>query len=305
MKTIKNPWSNYWQKGVKASFLDERSRLQNYQMRKFWFERMDELTPKSPVVDIGTGNGIVVEWLSDYAAEKGKKLDITGIDSATLNPPNKRLTLLAETPYETFSLPKNKKVGTFVSHYGMEYGNLDVGLENLARQLKRGGSLVALVHSKESVIYRKSSEIDELLPSVIKHLKKSVYILQQALLTQTGRGMPKSAQEAEQRLNQFVRKHQQKQAFHAMNFVPATKHLLEAAAAGKKAESQKVFEDYLANVTEHRARLTTLFDATDSLGDISDITRRVEAAGFKEVKVQQVQFPETGIVGNCIQATKA
>lgn len=305
MKTITNPWSNYWQKGEKASFLDERSRLQTYQMRKFWFERMDEMTVKSPVVDIGTGNGIVVEWLSEYAQERGKKLEVLGIDSATINPPNPTLNLQAETPVETFSLPKNKKVGTFVSHYGIEYGEFDAGLKNAHTQLKRGGAFVALVHSRESVIYLKSRDIYELLPSVIKQLKKSVQVLQEALLKQKPGELPKPAREAQQRLNQFAQKHQRQQAFHAMNFVPATKHLLEAAATGRKAESKKVFEDYLANVTEHRARLTTLFDATDCLGDISTITKRVEAAGFKKVKVQLVQFPETGIVGNCIQAAKS
>jgi len=302
--TQRNPWTYFWQKGAKASFLDDRSRLQTYQMRKFWFERMDEADVKQPVVDVGTGNGIVVQWLTEYAEEKGKKLDVSGIDSAQINPPNKSLKLSGETDYEQFSLSGNKKVGVFVSHFGIEYGDLDSGLRNLSSQLKRGGSLVALVHSEESVIYKKSLEVYELIPSVIKQLKKSVSVLQEALFKQGEGSLPRAAQEAQQRLNQFARKHQQQSAFHAMNFVPATKHLLQAAAAGKKAESQKIFDDYLANVTEHRARLTTLLKATDSLGEPYDLQRRIEDAGFKQVRIQQVQFPETGVVGNCVQAVK-
>jgi ubiquinone/menaquinone biosynthesis C-methylase UbiE len=302
--TQRNPWTYFWQKGAKASFLDDRSRLQTYQMRKFWFERMDETDLKQPIVDIGTGNGIVVQWLSEYAEEKGKKLDVSGIDSAQINPPNKSLKLSGDTDYEQFSLSGKKKVGVFVSHFGMEYGDLDSGLRNLSLQLKRGGSLVALVHSEESVIYKKSLEVYELIPSVIKQLKKSVSVLQEALFKQSEGSLPRAAQEAQQRLNKFARKHQQQSAFHAMNFVPATKHLLQAAAAGKKAESQKIFDDYLANITEHRARLTTLLKATDNLGEPADLKKRIEDAGFKQVKVQQVQFPETGVVGDCVQAIK-
>ncbi|RUO67122.1 SAM-dependent methyltransferase [Idiomarina ramblicola] len=304
MTTTKNPWNSYWQKGAKASFLDEKSRLQIYQMRKFWFERMEEFEPKQPIVDVGTGNGIVVEWLTEYAGEKTKKLTLMGIDSADINPPNKDLKLSGNTPYETFRLPSNKKVGTFVSHFGLEYGDVDAGLNNLFAQLKRGGSLVALVHSKESVIYLKSLAIYDFIPSAIKQLRKSVQVLQEALLKHGPGNLPKSALEAQQRLNEFARKHQRSPAFHAMNFVPATKHLLQAAASGQKDESLKVFEDYLNNITEHKGRLTTLLKATDELEGIDAIQKRVEQAGFKQVKVQQVQFPETGIVGNCIQATK-
>ena len=66
----KNPWTEYWQRGAKASFLDEKSRLQAYQMRKFWFERFDEADIKQPIVDIGAGNGAVVQWLTEYSEEK-------------------------------------------------------------------------------------------------------------------------------------------------------------------------------------------------------------------------------------------
>lgn len=304
MTTTKNPWSSYWQKGPKASFLDDKSRLQTYQMRKFWFERISELEPKQPICDIGTGNGIAVQWITEYAEEKGKPLTITGIDSAVISPPNKKLRLSGGTPYETYKLSSNKKVGTFVSHFGLEYGELDAGLSNLFAQLKRGGALVALVHSKESVIYVKSHAIYEFLPSIIKQLKKSVQVLQEALIKHGPGSLPKPALEAQQRLNEFARKYQRNQILHAMNFVPATKHLLQAAASGKKAESLKVFDDYLANISEHKARVATLLKATEALGDIESIQQRVERAGFKKVKVQQVQFPETGVIGNCIQAEK-
>lgn len=304
MNKNKNPWTEYWQKGAKASFLDEKSRLQIYQMRKFWFERLDENDYKQPIVDIGTGNGIVVEWLTEYADENALKLDVQGIDSADIAPMNKALKLKGQTPYETFKLPSNKKVGLFVSHFGLEYGDTATGLKNLHTQLKRGGRLIALVHSKESVIYKKTEAIYELIPSVLKHLKKSVVTLQEALIKHGPKDLPRSALQAQQALNQFAHKQQRNPAFHAMNFVPATKHVLQAAAEGKSAESRQVLSAYLDSIQAHKARSQTLLNATSQLGDQAHITQMLEAAGFKNILVQQVQYPESGVFGNCINAVK-
>jgi len=302
--TTKNPWNSYWQKGAKASFLDDKARLQAYQMRKFWFERMDENDVKQPIVDIGTGNGIVAQWLTEYAQEKSRKLDVLGIDSAKLKPFNEALKLHAETPYETFKLPSNKKVGTFVSHFGLEYGDMEAGLKNLHLQLKRGGSVIALAHSTDSNIYKNSKALFEFIPSVLKQLKKSVTPLQEALLKHGPNNLPKSALQDQHNLNQFARKYERYGAFQAMNFVPATKHALEAAAQGKTDESEKVLSGYINAINEHKARLVSLLKATEQLGDMEQTKVLFESVGFKNVTVQTVAFPETGVVGSCVQCGK-
>ncbi|WP_404401876.1 class I SAM-dependent methyltransferase [Idiomarina seosinensis] len=304
MSNKQNPWSVFWQKGAFASFLDKSSTLQNYQMRKFWFERMDELEPKQPILDIGTGNGIVPQWLAEYAAEKGKDFTVIGIDAAQINPTNSELTLHGETPYETFTLSGNKKFGTLVSNFGLEYGDLEQGLAHLHKNLKRGGALVALMHSEDSVIVQSSRKVYELLPSTIKQMNKAVEPLYKALLSANGQALPKSAQQAQQKLNQFANKHRNDPTFQRTNFVPAVKHILSAAEQGKQQEAEKVFTDYLGNLTDHRARLSTLVKAVEQVGDQQQLQQQVEAAGFKKVSVQQVQFPETGVVGLCLQAVK-
>ncbi|PWW33409.1 hypothetical protein DFO83_1193 [Idiomarina loihiensis] len=304
MTTTKNPWNSYWQKGAKASFLDDKARLQAYQMRKFWFERMDENELKQPIVDIGTGNGIVVQWLTEYAQEKSKKLDVLGIDSAKLKPFNEQLKLKAETPYETFKLPSNKKVGTFVSHFGLEYGDMEAGLKNLHLQLKRGGGVIALVHSTDSNIYKNSKALFEFIPSVLKQLKKSVTPFQEALLKYGPNNLPKSALQEQHNLNLFARKYERYGAFQAMNFVPATKHALEAAAQGKADESEKALLGYINAINEHKARLVSLLKATEQLGDMKQTKALFESVGFKNVIVQTVAFPETGVVGSCVQCGK-
>ena len=304
MSNKQNPWSVFWQKGAFASFLDEKSTLQNYQMRKFWFERMEETEPKQPILDVATGNGIVPQWLSEYAEKKGKKFDLIGVDSAVIKPANDKLKLHGETPYERFTLPSNKKFGTIVSHYGLEYGDMAKGLAHLHKNLKRGGMVIALVHSEDSVIVQTSRKVYELLPTLIKHLNKSVEPLFTAILKAAGKPLPKNAQIAQQKLNQLAAKHRNDAAFHRTNFVPAVRHILQAAGQGKAAEAQRVFSEYLNNLNDHKARLTTMVKAVEQAGSGEQLKQQFEAAGFKDVQVEQVQFPETGIVGQCVQAKK-
>jgi len=304
MSNKQNPWSVFWQKGAFASFLDEKSTLQNYQMRKFWFERMEETEAKQPILDVATGNGIVVQWLTEFAEKKGKKFDLIGVDAAVIKPSNDKLKLHGETEYESFTLPSNKKIGTVVSHYGLEYGDMATGLPHLHKQLKRGGGLIALVHSEDSVIVQTSRKVYELLPSLIKQLNKSVQPLFEAILKAAGKPLPRNAQLAQQKLNQFANKYRNDPTFHRTNFVPAVRHILQAAEQGKAAEAKHVFTDYLGNLNDHKARLTTMVRAVEQAGNTEQLKQQFETAGFKNVRVQTVQFPETGIVARCVQADK-
>ncbi|MGM0526573.1 MAG: SAM-dependent methyltransferase [Pseudomonadota bacterium] len=304
MKTTKNPWSPFWLKGSAASFLDEKSKLQSYQMRKFWFECMREYDIKQPVVDIGSGNGLLVQWLTKYAEENELKLDVRGIDAAELNPPNPALKLSAKTAYEDFTLGGNRKVGTFVSNYGLEYGELDAGLANLHRQLKRGGMLLAMLHSGDSVIVKNGKIMLDLIPSLIKQLKKSVYPLQQGLLKEGPGKLSRSSLQAQDALNRFAQKNERFGAFHAANFYPATQHLLKLAAQGQRQASEKVLDDYLHNIELHRDRLHTMLRATQNVSDTEQLKEKLGKVGFKNITISTTEFAETGVVGHFLVANK-
>ncbi len=89
-----------------------------------------------------------------------------------------------------------------------------------------------------------------------------------------------------------------------MNFVPATKHALQAAAHGNSDESHRVLSGYINAITEHKARLVSLLKATEQLGDENETKALFEDAGFKNLTIQTVAFPETGVVGSCVQCGK-
>lgn len=304
MKTTKNPWSPFWLKGGGASFLDKKDNLQSYQMRKFWIQNLQQHELKEPIVDVGCGNGVVVKWLTEYAAEKDVKLDVRGIDAAQLNPADTSLKLHSETPYETFQLGGNRKVGSFVSHYGLEYGDLDTGLPNLYQQLKKGGKLLALIHSEHSIISNNSKVMFNFIPSLLKQLRKAVQPLQQGLLKEGPGKLTRSALQAQDELNRFARKNERFGAFHASNFYPATQHLLKLAAQGQRQASEKVLSDYIANIEEHRERLQSVLKAEQSVANPVALVDQLQAVGFRNIQLDDAEFPETGVVGRFVSATK-
>ncbi len=300
-----NAWDSYWRSGAEASYLNKNTSLQRYQMRKFWRERMEEFEPKSPIVDVGCGNGIVLQWLNEYKEEKNKsKWTFIGVDKAALKPINPALDIRERTPYETFKLTGNKKIGTVVSHFGIEYGPLSEGLKHLHGQLKKDGALVALVHSPESSLVRNNKAIFEVMPPLIRHLEKHVYSLYTAILEARGKPLGKQAALSQRKLDELAHTYRKNPAFGRSNFVPAVRHILQAASKGKKLEARQVYNDYLTNLKLHYQQLSTMVDAVAQVKSADQLMKLAEQAGYKRVVVQDVEFPETGVVGYCLQAIK-
>ena len=304
-KQVNNVWDNYWRSGAEASFLNKNTSLQRYQMRKFWFERMSEFEAKSPIVDIGCGNGILIGWLNEYKNEKNKsKWQLIGVDSAALRPTNPELDVRELTPYQSFKLTGNKKLGTVVSHYGLEYGPLIEGLTHLHTQLKKDGALVALVHSSNSTLVRNNKAMYELMPSLIRHLEKNVYNLYTSILEARGKPLGKQAALSQRKLDQLAHTHRNNPTFKRSNFVPAVRHILQAASNGKKLEARQVYNDFLNNMKFHYAQMDDMIQAVEQVKSADHLAQAAEKAGFKRVMVQDVEFPETGEVGFCLQAIK-
>ena len=197
----------------------------------------------------------------------------------------------------------NKKIGTVVSQFGLEYGDIEHGLANLHGQLKKNGQLIALMHTPESVIVQRNNILFELLPSVIKQMKKSVQPLQKSLLQDGKDKLSKTALEGQRNLNNFVRRYQQSGALRALNFVEVSKKILDLAASNNKQPSSKLFDDYLASLHDQRGRLRQVQQAAEKM-DAMQLTKTLQDVGFKNIQCETVEFPETGVVGICVRASK-
>ena len=112
------------------------------------------------VLDIATGNGVLLVWGARAARAAGRELTLTGIDLADIDParflPEHRVDLAAarfigNTAAE--SLPfADGSFDVVVSQYGLEYADLELALSEAARVLASGGQLHWLAHGSDSIV---------------------------------------------------------------------------------------------------------------------------------------------------------
>jgi SAM-dependent methyltransferase len=159
-------WNNYWSLNSNGDCfsLDGKSDLSRV-MTTFWADYFLAKGNDAYVLDLACGNGFV----GKVAISKGVNLYCIGVDQSTdlgvLSYENKRnksfLRLLPNTPVDTLKFVDDE-FDSIVSQFGFEYSpNSYNVIANTHRQLKPGGELRFLIHSKKSVVYERS--VDELL----------------------------------------------------------------------------------------------------------------------------------------------
>lgn len=147
------------------------------EIESWWRSWFSELPEASRVLDIATGNGIVLAYAAQAAEAGGMSLQLTGVDLADIDPvrylsaPPKGLRearfmggIAAE------SLPfAAESFDVVVSQYGLEYADLDKALSEVERVLRAGGRIRWLAHSDESEVVRQNidqhGQVDFLLAS--------------------------------------------------------------------------------------------------------------------------------------------
>lgn len=130
-----------------------------------WRQTFGGLTSGCRVLDVATGNGVLLSWASQVASERGLALELTGIDAADIDP--LRFVVSGQTALRevTFhggvgaeSLPFDDAVfDCVVSQFGLEYSDLDASLAEAARVLAPGGSLHWLAHDAYSDVVAQSA----------------------------------------------------------------------------------------------------------------------------------------------------
>ena len=125
-----------------------------------WAGFFSECPAGKRVLDIATGNGVLLVWGARAARAAGRELTLTGIDLADIDParflPEYQVDLAAarfigNTPAE--SLPfADGSFDVVVSQYGLEYADLERALSEAARVLASGGQLHWLAHGADSIV---------------------------------------------------------------------------------------------------------------------------------------------------------
>jgi SAM-dependent methyltransferase len=144
----RSAWAEFWAApstggclaGVDADF--ERAEA------AVWQPFAKALPRKARVLDLGTGDGVVLKRLLKLRPD----LKLTGVDSAPQLPPAPRgITLKAGVAAESLPFPE----GAFdaaVSRYGYEYGDTGRCASETSRVAKNGCALLLVVHHQDSPV---------------------------------------------------------------------------------------------------------------------------------------------------------
>lgn len=140
-------WNDYW-RGQQRGCLPESSSTLDAALRAEWHRLALALPDKSRVIDLATGNGVVLRWLHEVRPD----LDLTGVDLADpLPPPPPGSVTKGGVAMEHLPFP-DASFDAAVSQFGFEYGTLDEVAAEVARVLHPGGTANLVTHHADGPI---------------------------------------------------------------------------------------------------------------------------------------------------------
>jgi len=145
-------WTEFWtSQGANAHCMQDASPALWRPLEEHWNSLASRLPPRTRVLDLGCGAGVVGRMLLAARPE----LQVVGIDLATIPHVERGMTILSgiameELPFAAASF------GAAVSQFGYEYGDPEGAAPELARVLSRGAPLSLVAHHSDSSILAKS-----------------------------------------------------------------------------------------------------------------------------------------------------
>lgn len=138
-------WADYWASagadGVRPACLPNAQNGIEPAQRRVWAAFAQTLPRRARVLDIGTGDGVVLATLSAR-----RDLELIGIDSAPTLPRAPRgIRLIANAGAEQMSFP-DRHFDAVVSQFGYEYADTARSAAEVGRVLRNGGTVRMIVH---------------------------------------------------------------------------------------------------------------------------------------------------------------
>lgn len=163
--TINAGWHDYWKADRPASCMPENERTAQ-EIAATWQKWFAECAGGSRILDIATGNGIVLTHAAAVGRQLHRAFALTGVDLADIDPLRYLSSLEDDMRAAKFigSVAAEKlpfEAGSFdvvVSQYGLEYADLHQALAEVARVLASGGILHWLAHSESSEVVQQNRE---------------------------------------------------------------------------------------------------------------------------------------------------
>jgi len=170
-----NSWNNYWSNNPTGDCfsLDGNSDL-SFILEKYWRDYFTVKSKGLKLLDLACGNGFV----GKCAINSASSLLAIGVDSATavgqleFHNQSRRssLRILAGLPIDQLQFSDNE-FDLIVSQYGLEYSDYTKLLSKIVSQLKPNGELNLVLHSTQSVSYKRSEREFCLLNYLLEELQ--------------------------------------------------------------------------------------------------------------------------------------
>lgn len=149
-------WDNYWALTSSLnSFEAEEHQQNNYQGKdqRHWLDVFAAQANGATIVDIGTGNGALLQLALTAAKESAKSFTLHGVDAAKLSPatPDAGYTLHSQVKAEALPF-EDASINLVTSQFAVEYSQLEKSIAEIARVLVSDGQFSAILHHTDSVI---------------------------------------------------------------------------------------------------------------------------------------------------------
>ena len=327
-------WSRFWQRGTVTTFEGHFAGNYDGEIAEFWHAVLEPLPDGAVVVDLATGNGAVALLGAAWARERGRRLAITGLDMAAIDPVRVRaarpeleadldaISLVGGTPLEATGL-EPASVDLVTSQYGFEYGDTAAGSLEAARILRPEGRLAMILHHAESAILAQAREglaqvrfcIEE--EGLVDLAKRMVKLFRALKPGGTGPGrlhwspgalkVRESLMATAGRIEQRARtpEAQAADAGFIEFLLPSVMQIVERSrGAGDKAV-ERAWTGLSAEVETYRLRMADLVSAALDADDIERVAGELRDAGFNDVTVGPLHYRGATLLGWTLTARRA
>lgn len=157
-------WQRYWQSDRLAACMPDHPSAAAA-IEGHWRQVFSGLSSATRVLDVATGNGVLLVWAARAAGEQGRSLQLTGIDAARIDPQRfvgAEQAVLRDVTFHGGVAAEQLPFGDaafdcVVSQFGLEYSEFGASLSEVARVLAPRGSLHWLAHGASSAVVAESA----------------------------------------------------------------------------------------------------------------------------------------------------
>jgi ubiquinone/menaquinone biosynthesis C-methylase UbiE len=155
---MKNYWSEYWSQGYLTSFGQDIKNNYTGKLKNSWLDFRSTLHNNVSILDIGTGNGALLELIQN---QDNLSFNCTGIDSAQINEKvSKQISGNFISNVKAEELPfDDAEFDVVISQFALEYSDLNKSIIELFRVLKPGGRFQFVCHEQDSDIVKPNVQI--------------------------------------------------------------------------------------------------------------------------------------------------